>query len=972
MKNRVNKQIIKALSVGLAASMALQPVTAFATDGTEGGQPTGTAVPATSDSQSSTSAPENTQTAPAMNEQVSNSIDTAEEKVDLAIKEGATVETSSTSETPEVEEPVSEASAQGETQPGAQVEKSVNDELKETKGALEAIDNSVKEHDKLTSDATSKTNTYNDALNEASISETAFEGALTNAETPIATAKTETDKEAKAAEADANAVQALADKVYADAAAATAAREEAQKLADAAQTAANNAKKESSKAQTQLEAATTAQTNASDDLKAASTAYTLAQDAVDKAQENLEKILKQYGIHNEDGTVDLEYLDIEKKNYGKSDVNEAVSSALNALNKALSNLTDAENDLDDATKAKTKADNDLKAAQDAKDYAEKNIDQAERELKAANEALEKATLIEQVNQIRKVEVNTFNNQQDDKDAVNKADKDLAKALVTYKLYEEGFKNPTITVDASGRIIAKYNVGEGENAKEVTREFAYELDSADYGDWEEAWFGYYWKESVHWLIVDEITKDTVPNIVDQPVYRDAYGKEVDETGKNFQHVNGNWYSYTTQESETRTREVYPGTYYVKGNEIVTNVEIKRDGKGYYYNSWNGHNKVKVYVTQKQGYYYWQDYGKVFLSESEAANNVTEKTGYDYYWGEYTYYEQSYEETVTRTHYVTKGTKKVQQGTKIVEKSAPIYKERDYFLSVLNATSKADAQKAADEKLGIFNKLSDDKDRDLSGLENAASDAAKAATDAENAKNAALAKHTKVIDAYSAVLDAANALKNLKANADANGAALTALQEAYNIAYAKYEAVLADYKTAQDNALKAQDAANRAQKLVAAVSRVQSSGSSDDTPTGGGDDTIFIPTVVTPATTVVAPAVENPEAPAVLGARTTRRSAAKKAADTETVATDNSNGNSDNAEVAGAQKEETKTPEVPKEETKIEDNETALAATPELEEKGFAWWWLLILAAIAGVSVEEYTRRKRNKAKAEAKNSTKINK
>ncbi len=143
--------------------------------------------------------------------------------------------------------------------------------------------------------------------------------------------------------------------------------------------------------------------------------------------------------------------------------------------------------------------------------------------------------------------------------------------------------------------------------------------------------------------------------------------------------------------------------------------------------------------------------------------------------------------------------------------------------------------------------------------------------------------------------------------------------------------------------------------------------DDDTTGGGDDTTpFIPVAVTPATNVVTPVAENPEAPAVLGARTTRRTAAKTAADTETTSVDNSNN--DNAAVAGAQKEETKTPEAPKEETKIEDNETALAATPELEEKGFAWWWLLILAAIAGVSVEEYARRKSNKAK----DSTKINK
>lgn len=149
---------------------------------------------------------------------------------------------------------------------------------------------------------------------------------------------------------------------------------------------------------------------------------------------------------------------------------------------------------------------------------------------------------------------------------------------------------------------------------------------------------------------------------------------------------------------------------------------------------------------------------------------------------------------------------------------------------------------------------------------------------------------------------------------------------------------------------------------------------------GDDEEYPPrdpdadsTVVNPVVRPVVTQVVANDGQAVLGEvrkTSTRKSTAKAAADTETTAVDNSN--SDNAEVAGAQKEETKTPEAPKEETKIEDNETALAATPELEEKGFAWWWLLILAAIAGVSVEEYARRKSNKAKAEAKDSTKINK
>ena len=52
--------------------------------------------------------------------------------------------------------------------------------------------------------------------------------------------------------------------------------------------------------------------------------------------------------------------------------------------------------------------------------------------------------------------------------------------------------------------------------------------------------------------------------------------------------------------------------------------------------------------------------------------------------------------------------------------------------------------------------------------------------------------------------------------------------------------------------------------------------------------------------------------------------------------------------------------------IEDEDTAEAAAPVEREKGFLWWILIIPAAIAGVSVEEYIRRN-NKAKVKDNNS-----
>ena len=67
----------------------------------------------------------------------------------------------------------------------------------------------------------------------------------------------------------------------------------------------------------------------------------------------------------------------------------------------------------------------------------------------------------------------------------------------------------------------------------------------------------------------------------------------------------------------------------------------------------------------------------------------------------------------------------------------------------------------------------------------------------------------------------------------------------------------------------------------------------------------------------------------------------------------------------------TPETPDKSTVdtvgIEDEDVALASSiPEEVKSGFSWWWLLILAAITGVSVEEIYKRKKAKAEAEKKN------
>ena len=51
--------------------------------------------------------------------------------------------------------------------------------------------------------------------------------------------------------------------------------------------------------------------------------------------------------------------------------------------------------------------------------------------------------------------------------------------------------------------------------------------------------------------------------------------------------------------------------------------------------------------------------------------------------------------------------------------------------------------------------------------------------------------------------------------------------------------------------------------------------------------------------------------------------------------------------------------------IADEAPAKAATPIETQKGFPYWVLIILAAIAGVSVEEYIRRKNENSKNDSK-------
>ena len=127
-------------------------------------------------------------------------------------------------------------------------------------------------------------------------------------------------------------------------------------------------------------------------------------------------------------------------------------------------------------------------------------------------------------------------------------------------------------------------------------------------------------------------------------------------------------------------------------------------------------------------------------------------------------------------------------------------------------------------------------------------------------------------------------------------------------------------------------------------------------------------VVPAVAVIeTPVLQTEEVAkaAVLGATRAKAKAATETKTEEANVEDTSAGSDgedsgDAQEVQEAPKEETK----PEETKTIVDGPTAKAAIPELvDEKTFPWW-TIILVAIAGITIEEYVRRKnaRNRTKA----------
>ena len=282
----------------------------------------------------------------------------------------------------------------------------------------------------------------------------------------------------------------------------------------------------------------------------------------------------------------------------------------------------------------------------------------------------------------------------------------------------------------------------------------------------------------------------------------------------------------------------------------------------------------------------------------------------------------------------------------------YKEYTYYTK-----DRYSGQGKVDEAQDVVNGLNEIINKDLTELDQARQDAQSEIGDAEDALEAAGKKLGAVQAAYTAVVDAAKALKNLQANERASAQAVNALRAQYNFNLGIYNSAVGAYYYAAMMAGLAQDEADRAlEALNSGFEYEIPTPSPSGQPTGGeptgGEPSTGEPAYIPSAPIAAAPVAPAPQA-AVLGETRSRNSGAavKEAGEGEEVK---------EAAPAAEKKVEEKKEEEKKPAVAIEDEETARAAAPIEAQKGFPWWVLIILAAITALSIEEYTRRKKQNA------------
>ncbi|WP_022768356.1 hypothetical protein [Butyrivibrio sp. NC2007] len=288
----------------------------------------------------------------------------------------------------------------------------------------------------------------------------------------------------------------------------------------------------------------------------------------------------------------------------------------------------------------------------------------------------------------------------------------------------------------------------------------------------------------------------------------------------------------------------------------------------------------------------------------------------------------------------------------------YTEADHYRA-FNGFSKDDAQSKFDE--------ADQKKTEIDNAINnpiyTAGEPSKDEVDAaEKAEKEANTKLEAVSAAYEAVIAAAKKLKDLQSAEKVSYSALTAVRSYYNMAVGQLRTAEILYWWAAQNAGYAQDEANRA---LAAIENGFEYEIPTPTPTPGpsgeptgdttpSDTTDYIP--VAPIAVTPAPAAPAPQQ-AVLGATRTRSGAAATAVEA-------GEGEEEKKAAPAVEKKQEEKKEETKPAVAIEEEETAKAAAPIATQTPFPWWVLIILAAIAALSVEEYVRRRNAKVNSDS--------
>ncbi len=275
-----------------------------------------------------------------------------------------------------------------------------------------------------------------------------------------------------------------------------------------------------------------------------------------------------------------------------------------------------------------------------------------------------------------------------------------------------------------------------------------------------------------------------------------------------------------------------------------------------------------------------------------------------------------------------------------------------------------------------------------------------TDAVEAQNKALDDATKAqkaaADANTAYNDALDKVKIAQDKVDALRAASVGKKELVDAQY-QLTIALAELDVAKENKKDAEDAVEKAKKALDdandKLDKIKKQeadrdsegrdgdrdsdgdrrdgedrdGSNDNSGNNGSSETsTVIPVIPVSTNTSAAVTTVSEAAPVmqnvVLGDRRSPAAAADTTEDgSETI------GNAGDNEGVAAEGELTdnkpETTDSEKETVAIEDEDVAKAASAEDTAKKSFPWWILVLAAIAGVSAEEYYRRKNNKNKVE---------